>query len=108
VASADAVFLPRSDQALATGDINRWEDRGEIIPVTLASTSRHRWIAAEHRFQPWRRRGARGEDAPMLHARGRRGGSAVKMVMASGVGARIFARAEGRYAKLLFLLSFFA
>ena len=81
--------------------------RGEIVLVTLASTSRRRWIAAERRFQPRRRRGVRGEDAPTLRARGRRGGGAAKIAMASGVGARIFARAEGRHAKLLFLPSLF-
>ena len=118
-ASADAVYFPgrprqpagatdrrRPDQALATRDIHRREDRGEIVPVTLASTSRRRWIAAERRIQPGRRRGARGEDAPTLRERGRRGGAA-KITMPTGVGARIFARAERRYAKLIFLPSLF-
>ena len=44
---AGATDRRRPDQALATGDSHRREDRGEIVPVTLASTSRRRWIAAE-------------------------------------------------------------
>jgi len=50
----------------------------------------------------------RGEKTRQRYARRRRGGGVVKIAIPSGVGARIFARAEGRYAKLLFLPSLFA
>ena len=65
--------------------------------MTLASTSRRRWIAAEVSTLEKERRAGR-----------RRASARGKNAMASGVGARIFTRAEGRYAKLLFLPSLFA
>jgi hypothetical protein len=50
----------------------------------------------------------RGEKTRQRYARRRRGGGAAKIAISSRVGARIFARAEGRYVKSLFLPSLFA